>query len=492
MNTKGAYRYPGSRPFEDTDIDRKLFFGRDREKEELLQKVLARRLVVLFAKSGLGKTSLINAGLNQLLRKNGCVPLKVRFNDVNMSPVQTVFAGIKKMAEQHHVDYEHGEENTLWQYFKTAAFWSPEDTLLTPVLILDQFEEFFAFHEPESRKTFVAQLADLVNGAIPAALRQSVEKGEAFPYTESPPNVKVLISIREDYLGQLEELSREISDILKNRFRLQALSREQAREAITKPSQVKDDKIQTPIFSYDSSTVKRMLVFLSVWMEKNKVVYKDEVESFQLQLLCQHIEEKVRRKTQEGDEIIIKEDDLSGMPGMQKVLQNFYDDRIKRLRGVRKKINVRKLCEKGLISLSDRRLSLEEEEIGRRFKVSPSLLAEMVDGRLLRAEKRVGSVYYELSHDTLVAPIRESQRKRRIGTSKIVGLVLIPVLIVIAIFYQSQMNKPQSKNESSRPSEAGDIKSTSKYKKATAIYSKITKYDQKNVEVYRELGDIFV
>jgi hypothetical protein len=54
MESKSKYRYPGSRPFEDTDIDRKVFFSREREKDELLQKIIARNLVVLHAESGLG------------------------------------------------------------------------------------------------------------------------------------------------------------------------------------------------------------------------------------------------------------------------------------------------------------------------------------------------------------------------------------------------------------------------------------------------------
>ena len=46
-------------------------------------------------------------------------------------------------------EYTPGEKNTLWQYFKTVEFWSDDDTLLTPLLILDQFEEIFALRPEE-------------------------------------------------------------------------------------------------------------------------------------------------------------------------------------------------------------------------------------------------------------------------------------------------------------------------------------------------------
>ena len=42
-------RYPGVQPFGDNDTQRELFRGRDEEKYELLQLVLAERLVLLFA-----------------------------------------------------------------------------------------------------------------------------------------------------------------------------------------------------------------------------------------------------------------------------------------------------------------------------------------------------------------------------------------------------------------------------------------------------------
>jgi hypothetical protein len=48
-----GHRYKGTTPFQDLDLDRRIFFGRDRESRSLLSLVLAERLVVLFAKSGM-------------------------------------------------------------------------------------------------------------------------------------------------------------------------------------------------------------------------------------------------------------------------------------------------------------------------------------------------------------------------------------------------------------------------------------------------------
>jgi predicted ribonuclease YlaK len=76
-----ARRYPGSRPFQDNDLDRLLFWGREQEKSTLLHLILAEDLVLLYAKSGMGKTSLLSAGILQQLRVKEYFPVLLRLND---------------------------------------------------------------------------------------------------------------------------------------------------------------------------------------------------------------------------------------------------------------------------------------------------------------------------------------------------------------------------------------------------------------------------
>src|SRR5882757_5446323 len=49
--------------------DRQLFFGRERETETLLSDIVTARLVIIFAKTGSGKSSLINAGVRPRLEE---------------------------------------------------------------------------------------------------------------------------------------------------------------------------------------------------------------------------------------------------------------------------------------------------------------------------------------------------------------------------------------------------------------------------------------
>lgn len=71
--------YIGPRPFKDTARERRLFFGRERESADLLSLAMAERLVLFYAPSGAGKSSLINARLLDGLRNEGFMVLgKVR------------------------------------------------------------------------------------------------------------------------------------------------------------------------------------------------------------------------------------------------------------------------------------------------------------------------------------------------------------------------------------------------------------------------------
>src|SRR5450432_1290638 len=95
-----VHRYPGAQPFRDDDASRKVFFGRGPDSVALADQILANRLVIVYAKSGTGKTSLLNAGVAPKLREARCVPLFVRVNDLERDVKAGVIAGIRVEAER--------------------------------------------------------------------------------------------------------------------------------------------------------------------------------------------------------------------------------------------------------------------------------------------------------------------------------------------------------------------------------------------------------
>jgi hypothetical protein len=173
----GATRYPGAQPFGDDELSRRVFFGRDEAARTLANQIMANQLVVVYAKSGLGKTSLLNAGVAQLLRDEGFLPLTVRVNDTLRGAITSVLDGVRTSAERQQVEYVAGEPQSLWAFFKTAEFWRG-DLMLTPVLIVDQFEELFTLHGADERDAFLGQLSHVVRGVPPADLKK---RPNAFP-----------------------------------------------------------------------------------------------------------------------------------------------------------------------------------------------------------------------------------------------------------------------------------------------------------------------
>src|SRR6476660_1150097 len=84
-----------------TTGDQELFFGRERETQILLSDIIVRRLVVLFAKTGTGKTSLINAGVRPLLDKRGYATYFVRVSDDPIASAREVLRnGTKALDSQ--------------------------------------------------------------------------------------------------------------------------------------------------------------------------------------------------------------------------------------------------------------------------------------------------------------------------------------------------------------------------------------------------------
>ena len=73
--------------------DKNIFFGRDLEKKILLSDILSSRLVVLFAKTGCGKTSLINAGVCPLLEELAYATFYIR---VEKDPVESLEPFLKE------------------------------------------------------------------------------------------------------------------------------------------------------------------------------------------------------------------------------------------------------------------------------------------------------------------------------------------------------------------------------------------------------------
>lgn len=138
--------WPGLVPF--TEADQSCFFGRDQELAELLRRIESYPVTVIFGASGLGKTSLLQAGLVPRLRRAGRFPVVVRLSLHPQAPLpreQLLSAVVESQAALKRHTSASPLPSSLWEFFHGRSTEGGVDTCpgASTVLILDQFEELF-------------------------------------------------------------------------------------------------------------------------------------------------------------------------------------------------------------------------------------------------------------------------------------------------------------------------------------------------------------
>ena len=162
-------RYPGIRAFEKSE--QKVFFGRDAETKKLFSLIKAKSLVVLFSKSGLGKSSLINAGVEPLLEKDDYQAVKIRLQDTSQKPIETVKQALEPFLDKEKLKaHTKGKKYGLWEYLRACDF-SKNGKPIIPLLVFDQFEEYFE-HDKYEQDKLNLELADLVSERLPERIQQ--------------------------------------------------------------------------------------------------------------------------------------------------------------------------------------------------------------------------------------------------------------------------------------------------------------------------------
>src|SRR4029453_14819234 len=112
--------YPRTGRFSDSPGDVARFFGRDAEAEELYLRVLSVPLLVQFGNSGLGKTSLLQAGLFPRLRQNPCLRVTIRLNNTEESLTAAVARAIRESCESEGLQATHRNMDGLWELLSTT------------------------------------------------------------------------------------------------------------------------------------------------------------------------------------------------------------------------------------------------------------------------------------------------------------------------------------------------------------------------------------
>ena len=396
--------WPGLLSFR--EADQRWFQGRRDETEELAQHIKRERLTVLFALSGIGKSSLLQAGLFPALRRDDIFPVYVRLDYLANNPDLTsqVFEAIAQAgaAADIAVPAAKGGE-TLWEYFHNVEvdFWTRQKRRVLPLLVFDQFEEIFTLGKSESQAVasaaFLESLADLAEGTVPASVtrRWASNPEEREKFVEEG-EYKILISLREDFLAELSDQRRRIATVPQRRYRLRQMNGEGALLAVSQATDLVDETVSTQIVNYVAAGER------VGGGRRGRHLKELDVEPALLSVVCRELNQ---RRKQKGERKI-SADLLEGE--QEQVLNDFYD---RSFEGIDPR--VRAFVEEQLITIAGARNSVPHENAVAIPGVDDAAIEQLVERRLLRKEFRRNEVRLELTHDLLTGVVRSSRDMRR-------------------------------------------------------------------------------
>jgi hypothetical protein len=342
--------------------DASIFFGRQQETQKLSSLIHAHRLVLLYGASGVGKTSLLLAGAVPRL-ESADLPYETVYVRALDDPTQVIRRALQRRLPEASLPVEGSLVDLV--HAATRALGRPL------VIILDQFEEFFIRLSPEFRTAFVAELCAL--------------------YDARDVPVKVVLSLREDWLASVSEIEKRLPEVFRIKLRLLPLAPEQARLAITAPAE------QLGVH-YEPVLIERLLSDLVESSSPGA-----DVMPPQLQLVCSALYDGLK-----PGEHLITLAAYERLGGARGVLQKYLDDELARL-GKDEQALARDALEE--LVTSQRTKSVKTSgELAQALAVNAAalgpVLEKLVRARLLRPVEREGAERaYELAHEYLIAEI---------------------------------------------------------------------------------------
>ena len=345
--------------------DRDIFFGRDREIEELYRKVFESKILVVYGVSGTGKTSLIDCGLANKFQGADWLPVRIRRGK---NIVQSLIDALSGEADQERPGRERSNPEKVLRLIRSIYL----DQFKPVYLIFDQFEEVFIFGTREERDEFAHIVRSIADSELAC---------------------RIIFSVREEYLASFTEMEEVIPGIMQNRFRVERMNRQNAISVIEGPCRkhgiITDEGFAAALIDRVSEGGAGIeLAYLQVYLDRlyNLAVQEKELEpSFTAGLL-----ERAGSITDLLgtflNEQVMKMDD----PALaDAILKSFVS-----ARGTKRQLTAPEAA--GSVQIFNPGIKTEQVR---------EMILSLVNLRILRGEDEEGR--YELRHDSLAAKIFE-------------------------------------------------------------------------------------
>jgi len=391
-------------------------YGRTREIDEVCSTLVAARIVLLYAVSGAGKTSLLEAGLRPALESRDFAVLptvrvghdasnldgRTASNRYTMSTLLSLEEG-----RPEDVRLEPGELSAMSVQEYVDRFVVGRDDDLDPCIFFDQFEELFTLDpvDEPAKRDFIGDLG--------VALRDA--------------GLWALFAMREDFIAQLDPYASMIPEAWETRFRLELLGPPAAKAAMQETTTgagrvFVDDAAELLIDDLRRVRVQRGAASVEE--------LGPHVEPVQLQVVCRELWGRM-----DPEDLSIDASDVRALGDVNDALGRFYDDALavtSRHTGVPTYSLRRWFSEVLITPFGTRGIALRGPEATQ--DLPNRAVDSLEDLHMIRAETRSGARWYELTHDRFIEPVRASNaRALSVRSPSLWGLVPLIVGVALAI-----------------------------------------------------------
>ncbi|HEY6287635.1 MAG TPA: hypothetical protein VIX20_18340, partial [Ktedonobacteraceae bacterium] len=386
--------YVGPRPYERDEPAP--FFGRDHEADELVSLIISSWEVLFYAQSGVVKTSILNAKVTPLLEEEGfeVFPLArvqgVIPKDIQLEEIQNLYVFNTLMSwAKEEINPKRFVHMTLPEYLKERKNRTDSEGQPQPrALIFDQFEEIFTLYQDRwnDRNEFFKQVRDALK--------------------DDSRLLRVIFTIREDFIAQLDPYAPLLPEKLRTRFRIERLRRDAALAAVVGPLRETKRSFAKGVAEklVEELLKTRVETITSDNMGKTIEIIGEFVEPVQLQVVCQNLWQELPQEVTE-----ITEQHLLAFGDVDRQLSKFYESAVTEAatKAVIKEKELRQWCEKWLITSTGTR-----NIVHRGLQLTegiPNAALDILEARhLINSEWRAGARWYELTHDRFIEPIQAS------------------------------------------------------------------------------------
>jgi WD40 repeat protein len=340
-----------------TREDESIFFGRDNETEEIFRKLYSGKLLLVYGKSGTGKSSIINCGLISKIPQEDIFTINIR---CGKNAYQNFISEIKKYSGIRQENPLEILEDIFYEHSKPVA------------LIFDQFEEVFILSDEDERKKLAFGLNEILKSRL---------------------KINIILVIREEYFANLTEFESVIPALYGNRIRIERMNRASAKEAIIKPCRACNVGIGEGLAD---SIIEQL-----VWQSEG-------LELTWLQILMDRLYRTASGRDPENP--VINNEDLVNLGRIGNVLSNFLDEQLRLMpEGDLGEAILKTMISadgtKKLVNIDDISTALKVTGNSAGHNVIEGILMHLVNVRIITDKNEEG--FYELRHDAIAGRIYE-------------------------------------------------------------------------------------